>query len=81
MPPSFQMFATFATAPSGDVNRVATMTAPVMISATIATTLMIANQNSISPNAATDGRFNASSTSGVISAGIHNGVPGESTWT
>ncbi len=78
MPPSFHMLARLATAPLGDVKWVAIMIAPVMMRATMATTLMMANQNSASPNAFTVGRFRRISTTGVRSAGIHKGVPGAS---
>ncbi|MCY1232817.1 hypothetical protein D9M72_453320 [compost metagenome] len=78
MPPSFQMLARLATAPLGEVKCVAIMTMPVPISARMATTLMIANQNSASPKALTVGRFSRISTTGVIRAGIHSGVPGAS---
>ena len=81
IPPSFQMLDRLATAPSGEVKCVPIMTAPVAISARMATTLMMANQNSISPNAATVGRFRLSSSTGTTSAGSQRGVPGTSTWT
>lgn len=46
------------------------------MSATIAMILISANQNSISPNAATVGRFSASRMTITRTPGIHNGMPG-----
>ena len=47
----------------------------------IVTTLMIANQNSNSPNTLTATRLTPSSTTSAISAGIHCGTPGNQYWT
>ncbi|MEI5135970.1 hypothetical protein RB199_31910 [Streptomyces libani] len=49
------------------------MTSPTTISATIATILISANQNSVSPNAFTVGRFKAIKRMTAASAGIHSG--------
>ena len=73
IPPSFQRLATAACAPVGSRKETATMTTPTTISATIATILTIANQNSVSPNAFTASRFRPSSSPTVSSAGIHAG--------
>ena len=43
--------------PSGEVKTVTSIQMPMMIRATIAMTLMIANQNSISPNSLTVSRL------------------------
>lgn len=57
IPPSFQRFATDACAPLGEVNPIATMAPPTIIRATMATILIMENQNSISPKFFTDTRF------------------------
>ena len=47
----------------------------------IVTTLMIANQNSNSPNSPTAIRLTPNSTTSAASAGIHCGTPGNQYWT
>ena len=71
MPPSFQRFATDACAPLGEVKPTAIMPPPTMIRATMATILIMENQNSISPKFFTETRFRVSSTPMTASAGIH----------
>ena len=48
------------------------MEKPTITNAPMARILMIANQNSSSPKALTDGRFNNRSRTMVASAGIHS---------
>ncbi|MNP24305.1 hypothetical protein D3C76_1170570 [compost metagenome] len=65
-----------ATTPLGDVNEVAIITAAVRISITMATILMMPNQNSTSPKIRTASMFNPSSTNRVKNAGIQAGTSG-----
>ena len=65
-----------AVVPSGLVKLKATMSAPTIMRATIATILMTANQNSISPKFFTEGRFSSSSAVMTTSAGMNLGMPG-----
>jgi|GEM_PF-4742130 len=76
MPPSFHRFDSDAVWPLGEVKPHATRPAPVMISAQIATILISANQNSISPNSFTVTRFNDSSSITHASAGFQASSPG-----
>ncbi len=76
MPPSFHRFDSDAVWPLGEVKPHATSPAPVMISAQIATILISANQNSISPNSFTVTRFNDSSSITHASAGFQASSPG-----
>ena len=54
------------------------ITRPTTISATMATILMSANQNSVSPKALTVGRFSSSRMTMVAMPGIHSWMPGHS---
>ncbi len=76
MPPSFHRFDSDAVWPLGEVKPHATRPAPVMISAQIATILISANQNSISPNSFTVTRFSDSSSITHASAGFQASSPG-----
>lgn len=75
MPPLSHRFEKLAV-PASCWNPVKIITSPVTMSATIATILISANQNSISPNAATVGRFRASRITITRMPGIHSGMPG-----
>src|SRR5690348_10021391 len=75
-PSSFHRLATEAWCPVGEVKPQATSAKPVTISAQIATILISANQNSISPNSFTVTRLRLSSSSTHSTAGIHGASPG-----
>ncbi len=76
MPPSFHRLARLAVWPLGDWKPVMTMYRPVATRPRMATILIRANQNSISPNSFTVTRFSDSSTATQVSAGIHCGRSG-----
>ena len=57
IPPWLHRWETEAVVPSGEVKPTITMNEATPTSATIATNLTIANQNSISPNSLTEARF------------------------
>ena len=75
-PPSFHRFAICATWPSGDVKCVSAMTTPVTISARMATILMSANQNSISPKFFTLTALSRKTTASTTTVGSHSGTEG-----
>ncbi|MNW39270.1 hypothetical protein D3C74_163580 [compost metagenome] len=72
MPPSVHRLEKEAVAESCS-KPVMTMTRPTTISAPMATILISANQNSVSPKAFTVARFSTSSSAMQPSAGIHSG--------
>ncbi|MNO02281.1 hypothetical protein D3C81_2226360 [compost metagenome] len=76
MPPSFHRLARSAVRPDGDWKPTSTMYRPVPTRARMATILIIANQNSISPNIFTVIRFSDSSRPTQASAGAHWGRSG-----
>lgn len=53
---------------------VTSSTMPMIMKSTSAATLMMANQNSISPNSLTDTRFSVSTTASAINASTHCGT-------
>ncbi len=72
-PPCAQRFETFATSACSPEPKIR-KSGPAMSSATIATILMSANQNSISPKIFTEIRFTARTTARAISASTHCGM-------
>ncbi|MNN13195.1 hypothetical protein D3C81_1262190 [compost metagenome] len=76
MPSSFHRLARLAVRPAGDSKPTRTMYRPVPTRARIATILIMANQNSISPNIFTVIRFSDSSRPTQASAGAHWGRSG-----
>ena len=62
--------------PSGEVQPIAIIHAPVKISAIMVMTLISANQNSASPNIFTDSKLNKNRIPSVLSAGIHADISG-----
>ncbi len=72
MPPSFHRLENFASAPFGATKPRRTMTAPTITRAAMARILMMANQNSISPKALTEGMFSRRRSTIVASAGIQS---------
>ncbi|SVK54589.1 Uncharacterised protein [Acinetobacter baumannii] len=80
MPPSFHRWVKEATVPVGDWNCMAIITNPATISPTMATILIIANQNSISPNIFTVARLRPSSNSTHSSEAIHCDSSGNQNW-
>ncbi|MNC36565.1 hypothetical protein D3C75_850910 [compost metagenome] len=76
IPPSFHRCENDATVPVGDWNCMAIITSPAMISPTMATILIIANQNSISPNIFTVARFRPSNSNMHSNEAIHCDSPG-----
>ena len=75
-PPSFHRWAKEASTPVGDLKCIITITRPTTISATMATILIIANQNSISPNILTVARFRPSSSRITASEATQSESPG-----
>ena len=80
MPPSFHKLARLAVRPAGELKPVSTMYKPVPTRVTMATILIIANQNSTSPNSFTVSRFRLSSTATQAIAGAHCGKSGHQNW-
>ena len=80
-PPSLTRLLSDATWPSGEVKPVNSITAATAIRATIATILISANQNSISPNSRTAIRFRLSSSAINAVAASHFGTSGHQYWT
>ncbi|SAI95793.1 Uncharacterised protein [Enterobacter cloacae] len=79
-PPSFHRWANEACTPVGDWKCVSTITSPTTISAMMATILIIANQNSISPNILTVARFRLSSRTITASEATQSDRPGNQNW-
>ena len=75
-PPWLHRFETAAAVPSSSTVPVATMPKPTRTSATIATILTSANQNSVSPKALTVIALRAKSSRVVAPIGIHAGKSG-----
>ena len=80
MPPSFQRLDRLAARPAGETKAAPTMYSPVATRATMATILIMANQNSISPNSFTVSRFRPSSRPTQAMAGAHCGRSGNQNW-
>lgn len=80
MPPSFQRLPRLAWCPAGATKPVTTMYRPVATSATMATILTMANQNSISPKSLTVRRLSDSSRPTQARAGAHCGMCGNQNW-
>ena len=80
MPPSFHRLAMEAELPVGDWNAVVTIYSPVQTNAQMATILIMANQNSSSPNIFTVIRFSDSSSATQPMAGSQSGMSGNQKW-
>ena len=70
------MLFTEALTPSGEVQPINTIQAPVTINAIMAITLMMANQNSASPNIFTDSILNRHNSPKVSKAGSQGETSG-----
>ena len=80
MPPSFHRLASDAVLPVGDWNDVTTMYSPVQTSPQMAMILIMANQNSSSPNIFTVSKLSDNNTATQPIAGIHKGMSGNQNW-